>query len=195
MDAQIEHVLRELDRHEIPRTTLVGHSVGGAVAMLTAAAHPDRVDAVVNIEGNFTLADAFWSGKVARMSPEEADALVAGFRNDVPGWLAGQRIAANPQRIAWAGRMFDAQPASSVRALAQAVVDATGRSDYLARIEGVLDSGIPVHLMAGERSRAGWAVPEAFLRRAASMTIQRGVGHMMVLEDGEGFLALVASLC
>jgi len=34
-----------------------------------------------------------------------------------------------------------------------------------------------------------------FLRRAASMTIQRGVGHMMVLEDGEGFLALVASLC
>jgi len=90
--------------------------------------------------------------------------------------------------------MFDAQPASSVQALAKAVVDATGRSDYLMRVEGVLDSGIPVHLFAGEKSRAEWRVPERFLRRAASMTIQRGVGHMMMLEDGEGFLALVASL-
>ena len=63
----------------------------------------------------------------------------------------------------------------------------------ISTLDGVLDSGIPVHLMAGERSRSGWVAPDAFIRRAASFTVQPGVGHMMPLEDPETFLSLVAS--
>jgi pimeloyl-ACP methyl ester carboxylesterase len=51
-----------------------------------------------------------------------------------------------------------------------------------------------MHLLAGERSRAGWHVPESVLCRAASITMQSGVGHMMMLEAPEEFLGLVAKL-
>lgn len=192
--AQVEHVVAELDRHGVARATLVGHSVGGAVAMLAAASHAARVASVVNVEGNFTLADAFWSAKLAAMAGGESEAMLAGFRRDPEAWLTRQKIEPTPQRIDWTLRMFDAQPAASVKALATAVVDATALPDYLPTIEGVLEAGIPVHLFAGERSRAGWAVPDNFLRRASTFTTQPDAGHMMPLVDPERFLSLVAAL-
>ena len=93
MRAQVEHVVAELDRHGVPRATLVGHSVGGAVAMLTAASHPGRVAAVVNVEGNFTLADAFWSSKVAAMAVGEAEAMLAEFRVIRQSGSPGRRLS------------------------------------------------------------------------------------------------------
>jgi pimeloyl-ACP methyl ester carboxylesterase len=60
-------------------------------------------------------------------------------------------------------------------------------------MDGVIFSGLPVHLIAGERSRAGWGVPDDFARLAASFSIQPKVGHMMQLEEPEALLALVAS--
>jgi lipase len=43
------------------RVQLIGHSVGGVVAAGYAHRFPKRVASFVNVEGNFTLADAFWS--------------------------------------------------------------------------------------------------------------------------------------
>ena len=189
---QVEHVLAELDRLGVARATLVGQSVGGAVSMLVAASHPERVSAVVNVEGNFTLADAFWSSNVAAQPPHEVAAMLDGFRNAPATWLKSQGIDPTPERLVWTDRMFAAQPPSSLQGLAKAVVEATARPEYLRRIEAVLDAEIPLHLVAGERSRSGWAVPDSFARRATSFTIQPGVGHMMSIEDPQGFLAIVA---
>lgn len=191
---QVEHVVAELDRHGVSKAILVGHSIGGAVAMLVAAAYPSRVSAVVNVEGNFTLADAFWSSKVAAMPREAVEAMVAASRSNPDGWLASQKLEPTDARLARVRRMFHAQPASAVQALARAIVAETARREYLPTIERVLDEGIPVYLLAGERSRDGWAVPEVFARRAASVITQRGVGHMMPVEDPEGFFGIVARL-
>ena len=193
LHAQVEHVASELDRHGIARAAIAGHSIGGAVAMLLAAAHPERVSAVVNVEGNFTLADAFWSSKLAAMSPGEAEALVAARRRDQSPWFAENGIEATPRRTACVRRMFEAGPASAVHALARAAVDDTSRPEYLPTLERAPDRGIPVHLFAGERSRAAWSVPDSFVRRAASFTTQPGVGHMMPIEEPEEFLRLVAA--
>lgn len=190
----VDHVLAELDRHGISRAVLVGHSIGGAVAMLVAAGYPERVSAVVNVEGNFTLADAFWSSRVAAMPEDAVEAMVAGHRIDPTGWLSAQKMEATEPRIVRVRRMFDAQSGLAVRALARGIVAETARREYLPTIERVLDEGIPMHLLAGERSRAAWSLPEAFARRAASDTTQRGVGHMMPLEDPEEFLDIVAGL-
>ncbi|HEX3112378.1 MAG TPA: alpha/beta hydrolase [Candidatus Eisenbacteria bacterium] len=188
-----DHVASELDRLGASPAVVVGHSVGGAVAMLLAANHRERVAAVVNVEGNFRPADAFWSNKIAAMTSEEADAMLEEFKNDIDGWLTRQKIQIKPKRQEWAKRMFDAQPARSVQALARAVVEATASPDYLPTMDGVIFSGLPVHLIAGERSRAGWGVPDDFARLAASFSIQPKVGHMMQLEEPEAFLALVAT--
>lgn len=188
-----DHVASELDRLGASPAIVVGHSVGGAVAMLLAANHRDRVVSIVNVEGNFRPADAFWSTKIAAMTSEEAEAMLEGFKSDVDGWLTRQKIQIKPKRQEWVKRMLDAQPARSVQALARAVVEATASPDYLPTMDGVILSGVPVHLIAGERSRAGWGVPDDFARLAASFSIQPKVGHMMMLEEPEAFLALVAS--
>jgi pimeloyl-ACP methyl ester carboxylesterase len=191
LDAQVAHVVAELDRHQVQRATLVGHSVGGAIAMLTAVRHASRVAAVINVEGNFTLADAFWSSTVAAMSAPEVETMLSGFRADPAAWLASQKIDPSAERITWITQMFDAQPSSSVHALAKAVVDATGQTQYLKTIEGIFDADIPVHLFAGERSKPGWAVPDTFARRATTFTTQSGVGHMMPIEDPDEFMKLI----
>jgi pimeloyl-ACP methyl ester carboxylesterase len=47
LEGNAEAALVALDGMNVPRATLVGHSLGGAVAAWLAAAHPDRVGALV----------------------------------------------------------------------------------------------------------------------------------------------------
>jgi lipase len=70
---QVEHLRAFVDaRFGSEPVDVVGHSVGGAIAMLFARAYPECVRRIVNVEGNFTLGDAFWSASVGRMSQAEA---------------------------------------------------------------------------------------------------------------------------
>jgi esterase len=48
--AQVVDVVELLDRLGIPATVLVGHSMGGKVAMLAALTHPDRVGGMVCVD-------------------------------------------------------------------------------------------------------------------------------------------------
>ena len=69
------------------RVDLVGHSVGGAIAMLLASKEPAMIRGVVSIEGNFTLKDAFWSASLGQMSISQVVAILEGFTSDPAGWL------------------------------------------------------------------------------------------------------------
>lgn len=162
--------------------------------MLLAHRHPTLVTSIINVEGNFTLEDAFWTGKLAAMTLKEVSDLLQSYQDDVQGWLNRAGIEATAERIAIADRGLHAQPATTVKAMAQSVIETTSKASYLETVNIVLDSDVPLHLVAGERSRAGWHVPEVVLRRAASMTIQPGVGHMMMLEAPDEFLGIVAKL-
>ncbi len=78
--------------------------------------------------------------------------------------------------------------------MARSVVQTTEDASYLQAVATILDRSIPFHLVAGERSREGWDVPEWVLRRVGGVTIQPHVGHMMILEDEAGFLSIVRQL-
>lgn len=165
---------------------LVGHSVGGAIAMLFAHRYPWRVVDLVSIEGNFTLADAFWSASLAAMPPSEAEHMLAAMRADPAGWLA--RSVQDPP--AWATALaadwLALQPASTLQAMARSVVEETGAPSYLDRVREVF-ARHPVHLVAGERSRGGWDVPEWAWRQAASTTVIAQAGHLPMVDDRQGF--------
>src|SRR5207245_1525566 len=106
---------------------------GGAIAMLVAAQAPDRVRGVISVEGNFTLNDAFWCSKIAPLDPLDWQSQYQRMCSDENAWLLDSGIALTPERAQWARRILDNQPATTVQAMARAVVDETGRPEYLAR--------------------------------------------------------------
>lgn len=173
---------------------LVGHSIGGAVAVVVASRYPETVASIINVEGNFTLKDAFWSQQLARMDRSEADDLLESYRADPRAWLAGAGVDATEEQVELAVRSLEAQPASTLQAMARSVVQTTSDASYLQAIATILDQSIPFHLVAGSRSRDGWDVPQWVLQRATSMTIQPGAGHMMMLEDQQRFLSIIRQL-
>ncbi|MFF8785199.1 alpha/beta fold hydrolase [Streptomyces sp. NPDC015125] len=54
--AVVRHIADTLDAHGVPEAVVVGHSLGGLVAVEYARAHPDRTRAAVNLDG-------FWWGR------------------------------------------------------------------------------------------------------------------------------------
>jgi len=157
--AQVDYVAAAVDR-VAPHgpVHLVGHSVGGVVAMVFAHRFPSRTASVVNVEGNFTLADAFWSARVARMTPGEASDLLDADRADPARWLRDAGVEPTAEHIRSATEALTYQPATTIQAMAGAVVGFTGQPDYEPMLREVFER-TPVHLVAGARSRSGWNVP------------------------------------
>jgi pimeloyl-ACP methyl ester carboxylesterase len=82
------------------------------------------------------------------------------------------------------------QPASTLHAMARSVVEQTGSAGYLPKLREVF-SHRRVHLLAGERSRHGWDVPDWALRQASSVAVVPGAGHMMMLEQPQAFAIMI----
>jgi len=188
---QVEHLRRFVDtRFGGGPVDVVGHSVGGAIAMLFAWTYPEYVRRVVNVEGNFTLDDAFWSASVGRMSQTDADAMLAGFRADPLAWITGSVTKPAPHVGHIAARWLAHQPASTLRAMGQSVVATTGNDSYLRFLEEVFDRH-PVYLLSGEHSRKGWCVPDWALKKCAGNYTIANSGHLMMLDDEVEFSAAI----
>lgn len=184
---QVEHLRACLEQQfGAEPVDLLGHSVGGVVAIVFAQRYPQRVARLVSVEGNFTLRDAFWSSSVARMPLVEVEAMLAGFRADPLAWLAAAGVGMGAGRLAVAQRWLDQQPASTVKAMAHSVVEVTARADYPDLLRQVFASH-PVHLVAGVRSHAGWDVPAWARAAAASDSLVESSGHLLMLEQPQAF--------
>lgn len=192
--AQIELLNRIItDRFGQQRVHLVGHSIGGAMAYLFAHRYPERVLDIVSVEGNFTLKDAFWSASLAKMPLQEAVQMLDDFRADPAAWLARSGIPVEPQFVAAASTWLAQQPASTMQAMAQSIVETTGAPEYHEKLREVF-LGHRVHLLAGERSQADWDVPAWARASAASLTVLPNTGHLLMLEQPRAFAQLVAEL-
>jgi pimeloyl-ACP methyl ester carboxylesterase len=190
--AQVAELGRSLDEAGVEVAHLVGHSVGGAVAMLFTAAHPERVASIVNVEGNFSLKDAFWSANFARLEPTEAEQLLAAEGADPAAWLTNAAVTVDPHTLALATRWLDFQPAATVQAMAASVVKVTGAPAYADTLRSVFRR-IPVHLVSGELSHPGWDVPAWAIDTAATLTILPG-GHLMMADHSELFARTIDEL-
>jgi len=77
--------------------------------------------------------------------------------------------------------------------MAASVVAITGAPTWEPLLREVF-ARTPVHLLAGEKSRAAWNVPDWALQAARSYTELPGVGHTMMFQQPEAFGDAVASL-
>ncbi len=188
---QADHVARFISSLPGKRAHLVGHSIGGAVAVLVAIRHPEKVVSLTSVEGNFTLNDAFWSGQIARMSDQEVDDILAGYKENPSDWLESAGIAVDDDSLLQARAWFDRQPASTIKAQAKAVVTATARESYLSGLRDAVRGGLPFYLIAGARSAEGWDVPRWANRECRIRINIPGVGHMMMAQDPRRFAKAV----
>lgn len=194
LPGQARHIAEYLRQHVDGAAWLLGHSVGGAVAMLAAAQAPDRVRGVISVEGNFTLDDAFWCRRIAALEPGDWQSEYQRMCGDESAWLRAGGIEPTPQRAVWARRILDNQPGATVQAMARSVVTETGGPAYLANVRSLVDGGMPICLLAGETSRAAWDVPAWVSAAALCDTSLPAVGHMMMLESPQAFCAAVREI-
>ena len=194
LGAQADHVVRRIDTLPEGPLWLLGHSMGGAVAVLVTDRRPGRVCGFINVEGNFTEKDTFWSQRIAAQSPAEWAGSYRVMQSDPGGWLERCGIHPDPQRVTWSEHILANQPAATVYAMAQALIEETLCSDYVAMIQRLLDGGLHLHLIAGANSAADWGVPDFVRAAAASYTEQPDAGHLMMLEDPDAFCKIIASI-
>lgn len=191
--AQVEFLRAFLAEHSHPRVHLVGHSIGGAIAMLFARTYPDNSESVISVEGNFTLEDAFWSKEIAESPLAQVQRKLEGDRREPDRWLRASGVTPTPERIDAAVSHLENQDAPAMIAMASSVVEITSQPKYLDDVMTVLNNGTRVHLIAGERSREAWDVP-AFVLDAAEMTLLPQTGHLVTIESPQRFAAAVASM-
>ena len=191
---QAEHVGSQMAALGDRPVWLLGHSMGGAIAMLAAEQRPELLRGIINAEGNFTLKDAFWSRDIVNKSPEEWSKEYRAMMHDVPAWVTRCGVEPSEERISWATSILDHQPAETVYAMSKAIVEETGDPAYLNVMRRVVERGMPIHLIAGQRSAQDWDVPDFVHDSALSYTRIAHAGHLMMLEQPLTFCRVVDSI-
>lgn len=181
MRQHAEDMARVLDRFEVERAVLVGHSMGGFVAVRTAAQHPDRVAALVLVDGGLPLP----FGPPADVPPEDVPALLLG--------PAGERLSVvYPSRDAYEA-LWRAHPAFTGH-WSEAVADyvaydldgVEGGFRPSARFEAVAANIVQLGPGDGYREAfAGLSLPIDFLRAPRGLVNQTpGLYPDAVLAEG-----------
>lgn len=158
IDAMVEHVLARAPSGPL---LVVGHSMGGAVALALAARAPERVRGVVMLATG------------ARLQMSRAVAVKAG--EDFEGFLAALATSGAPPM------MISQLRESGARAVGADLLAASGWSALpLAQLVQA-----PVLLIAGERDRTA---PPALLQELANalprarLVVLEGAGHVLPVE-------------
>ena len=178
-----------MDRLGIPAAHVIGHSMGGMLALELAAAHPGRVLSLA-----LAATSAAFGGRdptfretflAARQKPLDEGRGMAGVASDlVPGMAGpGADPAAAPSAMAAMATVPEAAYRAALRCL-------TG-FDRAAALAGL---AMPVLLLAGEADAT--APPRGMARMAAAIpgarfAILPGAGHLLPLEAPEAFHAEV----
>jgi pimeloyl-ACP methyl ester carboxylesterase len=192
-----------LDHLGVDRVTLVGHSLGGGIAMQFCYLFPERVERLVLVS----------SGGLGRaVSPLLRSATIPGAEWVLPvlasGWVRGRAVAAGRMlaRVGWRPSSDMTEAWNGFTSLG----DAESRRAFLATTRSVIDPGgqtvtahdhlpmaieIPTLVVWGTRDRMipTWHATTAHQAIAGSrVELFEGAGHFPHLDEPDRFANLIA---
>jgi len=177
MEAQAEIVVRLLEHLSIDSAVLIGHSMGGAIAILAAAGCPERIGRLVLAEGNLDPEPGIVSGPIAAWEEHSIETEHRQF-------VAQMRAAGFPGYAATVER-------ASPLAMYRSAVDLIAPRVPTFR-EVLMDLSIPATYLFSEESQRDPDVarlPEG----GVSVAIVPACGHDMMADNPSGFAEAVAA--
>lgn len=187
-------VLGWLDAQKLERVTLVGHSMGGKVAMLLACRHPERVERLVVVD--IAPKDYRWAAHRAEFAAmneldlrhlkSRAEAELK-FEARVDDWAMRKFLTTNLEHAQGQWRWIVNLPVLT-NALPKLEKNPLGSED---RFEG------PTLFVTGEKSNYVAREDHAPIRRhfpAAKFVLIAGSGHNPHMEQREEFVRVVGGL-
>jgi len=186
--AMVADVLAWLDRHRLGPVELVGHSLGGKVAMLAACRHPERLARLVVVD--IAPKDYHWPARrqefaamneldLARLSSRaEAE---AQFEPRVPGWADRKFLTTNLERTPAGWRWMVNLPAITA-ALPSLEANPLGPGDRFAGPALFITGGESAYVKPGDHPAILGHFP------AARFEVIPGSGHTPHIEAREAFV-------
>lgn len=190
--AQALHLWRYLDAREIGRVVLVGNSLGGAVALIAAAARPDRVAGLVMVDAPSPRIAIPWQFRVMR-APLSGEIEMELLCRPVMELALRRRLYAQAERVTpqTVSDWWDPVPVPGTRRAALAAIrsSARGYEDVAHRITA------PTLVLWGKEDRmlplsAGIELSREI--RDAGFVALPGAGHVPQEETPEEFAKVVA---
>lgn len=172
---------------------MIGHSLGGAVAILVAARRPDLVSALVVAEGNLDPGGAQMS--IAIVAQSEDEYVASGFARSLEQMWDEAR--SNPGSIVAA--TLGVQQIASARAMYRTARSLVELTQPTTRAQ-LLDMDMPRAFIVGARTlEAGQKPPsgetgEGLEGTGVRVMVVPDAGHPMMFQNPDGFAAIADAI-
>ena len=191
-EAMMADVIGWLDAQGVTRVNLVGHSMGGKVAMLLACRHPERVERLVVVD--IAPRTYYWPGHRASFAAmneldlgdlrSRAEAEMR-FEARVPSWPMRKFLATNLERTPEGAWYWQINLPVLTRALPEMERDPLEARDRFAGPVRFIAGGKSSYIEAGDQAAISTHFPAAEVRTIAES------GHNPHMEAREAFVTAV----
>lgn len=173
-------VIRLLDELGVRACELVGHSMGGSIAIVIAGRRPDLVSRLVIAEGNLDPGSGFFSGLVLDFT--EADYVRHGYAEIFASLREQARESPDEWTTVFTGTYQAAAP-WAIHRTARSIVDT---QDPTFR-EQLLRLALPRALIIGAKSLAELGGTDSLVESGIPRFVVPDAGHGMAWDNPDGF--------
>lgn len=176
-----------IDRLDLGRPLVMGHSIGGSIALAHAAAHPEQVCAVIGVGAPSELPEAGRDGMRTRAETVEASGMKAVAETVATNGMAPSFRETYPEELQSFVSLLEENDPAGYSTLCRVVadVDVVAAFERIAApvllVAGALDAVVPPDANAANAAR---------IRNARAVTVDDSA-HLLPWEKPDALLAVV----